>query len=257
MTDLRTDAPVVGRRSGYAAQWPTVTRLLVAEGLRTLLITTAAMLAIGVVGSLVARWRGWQLMTTSDLDAVSFEVVADSDGVTIVASLLFVPGGVGVAALVMAFVLAARTRVFVAAGATRASVAVGNLVTAFVMTAYVLVVTGIVLAVVAGGVGRAAELLGAEGAGDLAVLAVRGLGAVLLALVGAITITTVFLRWPWWVGALVLPALAILLPWLVGWALPGLADAVGQAVGRPGFDLATAVVTAAVYWVIVRRVPVP
>ena len=257
MTDLHTDAPVVTRRSGYAAQGLVVTRLLVSEGLRTLLITTATMLAIGVVGSLVARWRGWQMITTADLDAMSLEVMADGDGVTIVTSLLFVPGGVAIAALVMAIVLAVRTRVLVAAGATRASVAIGNLVTVVAMTAYVLVVTGVVIAVIGGGVARAAELLGAEGAADLAELTIRGLGAVLMALVGCTTITTIFLRWRWWVGALVLPAAAILLPLLVGWAWPALADAVGQAIGRPGFDLATAVLTAGLYWLIVRRVPVP
>lgn len=257
MTDLHAEAPAVARPSRYAGQWPAVTRLLVSEALRTLLITTATMLAIGVVGSLVARWQGWQLIATSDLDAMSLEVTADGGGVTIVTSLLFVPAGVGIAALVMAIVLAARTRVLVAAGATRASVAIGNLVMIVVMTAYVLAVTGIVVAVLGGGVGEAAELLGADGAGELAVLTVRGVGAVLMALVAGTTITTIFLRWPWWVGALVLPAAAIVLPWLVGRAWPGLADAVGSAIGRPGFDLATAVVTAVVYWVIVRRVPVP
>ncbi len=257
MTELHADAPAVTRRSGYAAQWPAVTRLLVSEALRTLLITTATMLAIGVVGTLVARWQGWQMIATSDLDAMSLEVTADGDGVTIVTSLLFVPAGVGIAALVMAIVLAARTRVLIAAGATRASVAIGNLVLVVVMTAYVLVVTAVVLAVVGGGAGGAAELLGADGNADLVVLAVRGVGAVLMALVAGITITAIFLRWPWWVGALLLPAAAIVLPWLVGWAWPGLADAVGSAIGRPGFDLATAVVTAGIYWLVVRRVPVP
>lgn len=258
MTQTHADAPVAARRRpGYGAQWLLVARLLVAEALRSLLITTAVMLAVVVVGSLVARWRGWQLIATSDLDGLIVEVAADDEVVTVMTSVLLVPTAVGIAALVMAIVLAARSRVLIAAGATRASVAIGNLVGVAVMTAYVVLLTGVVMVVVGGGVGRAAELFGAESTGDLAVLAVRGLGAVLGALVLGATITTVFLRWPWWVGALVLPAAAFVVPWLADRVWPGLADTVGQALDWPGSDLAAAVVTAWVYWLIMRRVPVP
>lgn len=262
MTQTHADAPVAARRRpGYGAQWLLVARLLVAEALRSLLITTAVMLAVVLVGSVVARWRGWQLIASSDLDGLILEVAADDEVVTIVTSVLLVPTTVGIAALVMAIVLAARSRVLIAAGATRASVAIGNLVGVAVMTAYVLLLTAVVMVVVGGGVGggvgRAAELFGAESTGDLAVLAVRGLGAVLGALVLGATITTVFLRWPWWVGALVLPAAAFVVSLLADRAWPGFADTVGQALDRPGFHLAAAVVTAWVYWLIMRRVPVP
>ncbi|WP_131104605.1 hypothetical protein [Ornithinimicrobium sufpigmenti] len=244
------------RRDGHPAQWAVLARLLSAEALRSLLITAGVMLVVLVVGSLIARWRGWRLVSMTEPSLVTIEVVADADGVTLIASLFMLPAAVGIAALVMAIVLAARTRVYVATGATRRNVALGHLLTVLVMTACVLLAAVVVLLVVGRGPEGARELLQAGSARDVALLSVRGLGAVVLALTAGSAITVLFLRWPWWVGVGILTLLFVVLPLVTRFLLPEVAEAVTAASARWGWGLAGAVVAAGVYWWLMRRVPV-
>lgn len=229
-------------------------RILVPEAMRSLLITTGVMLVVLAVGTLIARWRGWQLVEMTQADLAQLEVVVGTDGVTIVASLFLLPAAVGIAALVMAIVLAARTRVYVATGATRGAVAVGHLLTILVMTAYTLLVTAVVLLVV--GAAGARELLGADGAGDLVLLGLQALGSILLALTASSAITVLFLRWPWWVGTGVLILAFVVLPTVAALLLPGAPDVITRVTGWWGWDLALAVLATSVYWWLIRRVPV-
>jgi hypothetical protein len=254
MTDTRADRTSV---AAHEVQWRAVARLQVAEAMRSLLITTAVTIVILVAGGLVARWQGWQLMASDDLRGMSLQVEASGDSVVIIASLPLLVGAVGIAALVVAIVVASRTRVLVAAGATRGSVAAGQLVTLAVMTAYVMLVAAVVVAALAPFTGGVDGMLGVDDPGAVALLALRGVGAVLMALVAATAITAVFLRWRWWVGVVGLVVLGVLVPWLVAAVAPGLGDVVSRFSAWPASDLLLVVPGAVVYWLVVRRVPVP
>lgn len=254
MTTTSTDASATSttRRPFRPAQWAVMTRILAAQGMRSLFIATGVTFVVLAVGTLIARWRGWQLVAMTETDRVGFEVAADGDGVTIVASLFILPAAVSIAAVVMTIVLAARTRVYVATGATRRSVAVGHLLTILVMAVYVLVVTAVVLLVVGRGFDGARELVQADGAGDVATMGIRALFVV----TAASAITALFLRWPWWVGTGVLVLFLVVLPGLTAFLLPSVAEAVDRASGWWGWDLAVAVVATGAYWWVIRRVPV-
>ncbi|MGD8201042.1 hypothetical protein ACQE98_10300 [Ornithinimicrobium sp. W1679] len=258
MTTTSTAAPATstGLRPPRPAQWAVLTRMLLGAAMNSLLITTGVVLACLAVGVLVARWRGWQLVGMTETDMVGLEVIADGDGVTLVASLFILPVAVGIASVVMAVVLAARTRVYVATGATRRAVATAQLLTVLGSAAYVLLVTAVVLLVVGRGPDGALALLQADGAGDVAILGVSALGAVLLGMAGATMITALFLRWPWWVGVGLLLLLFVVLPPVTTFLLPAVGAAVDRASGWWGWDLSVAVVVAALFWWILRRVPV-
>ncbi|MGC5585004.1 hypothetical protein [Ornithinimicrobium sp. W1665] len=258
MTTTSTAAPATstGPRAPRPAQWAVLTRMLLGAAMNSLLITTGVVLACLAVGVLVARWRGWQLVGMTETDMVGLEVIADGDGVTLIASLFILPVAVGIASVVMAVVLAARTRVYVATGATRRAVATAQLLTVLGSAAYVLLVTAVVLLVVGRGPDGALALLQADGAGDVATLSVSALGAVLLGMAGATMITALFLRWPWWVGVGLLLLLFVVLPPVTTFLLPAVGAAVDRASGWWGWDLSVAVVVAALFWWILRRVPV-
>lgn len=258
MTTTSADAPATSpvRRPARPGQWMVMTRMLLTAAMNSLLITTGVVLVILAVGTLIAHWRGWQLVGMTETDMVGLEVVTDGDGVTLVASLFILPVAVGIAAVVMAVVLAARTRVYVASGATRRAVAVGQLLTTLAMAAAVLLLTAAVLLVVGRGPAGALELVQADGAGDVATMTVRALGAVLLATTAAAAITALFLRWPWWVGVGALVLLFTVLPTITAFLLPAVTGAVDRASGWWAWDLSMAVVSALVYWWVIRRVPV-
>ncbi|MFK5634093.1 hypothetical protein [Ornithinimicrobium sp. LYQ103] len=256
MTALQAESTTSAARDARPAQWVVMTRLLASDAMRGLLTATGVMLVVLAVGSLIARWQGWQLVSMTDTDMVGIEVVAGQDGVTLVASLFLVPMAVAIAAAVMAVVLAARTRVFLAAGATRRSVATGQLVVLVVMTLYVLAVTAAVLLVVGRGTDGALDLVGADGGAGAAVLVVRATGVVLGALTAGSLITALFLRWPWWVGVGALLLVLVVVPGVVEVVWPALADVVQQRFDWWGLDLAAALVTAVVYGLVLRRVPV-
>lgn len=267
MTTTSAAAPATstGPRPPRPAQWVVLTRMLLGAAMNSLLITTGVVLACLAVGVLVARWRGWQLVGMTETDMVGLEVIADGDGVTLVASLFILPVAVGIASVVMAVVLAARTRVYVATGATRRAVATAQLLTVLGAAAYVLLVTAVVLLVVGRGpdgalallqADGAGDLLQADGAGDVFTLGVRALGAVLLAMAGATMVTALFLRWPWWVGVGLLLLLFVVLPPVTTFLLPAVGAAVDRASGWWAWDLSVAVVVAAIFWWILRRVPV-
>lgn len=244
-------------RPARPAQWTVMARLLTVEAMRSLLITTGVMLVVIAVGTLIAHWQGWQLVEMTEVNRLRLEVIVDSeDGVTIIASLFLLPAAAAIAAVVMAVVLAARTRVYVATGATRRAVAVGHLLMLLVMTAYVLLTTAVVLLVVGGGLGGAMELVGVDGAGEVALLSVRALGAVPLALTAASAITVLFLRWSWWVGVGLLVLLFTVLPGMFVFLLPSIADALAAASTWWGWDLSVGVLASGAYWWIIRRVPV-
>lgn len=250
----RTATPTARRRR--PAQWAVMTRMLVPEAMRGLLSMTAVVLFFLAVAALVTRWLDWQVVGTTETDVVGLEVIAGPDGVAVVASLFILPAAGAVGAVVMAVVLAARTRVYVATGATRRAVAVGLLITALVMTGYALLLTAASLLVVGRGLDGARELLRADGAGDLALLSLQALGSVLLAVVAASAITVLFLRWPWWVGTGALILILGVLPLVTVVLLPALAQALTTASAWWGWDLALAVLATGVFWWIISRVPV-
>lgn len=257
MTATHADAPAgTSARPHRPAQWVVMARMLVAEAVRYLVVATLCTVAVLVLLGLVARWRGWQLIAREDMDMVGFEVVADGDGVTVVTSLFLLVAAAGITAIVIPVVQAARTRVYVATGATRASVAVAQLVTVVVMTAYVLLLSGVVLLVVGGGLDGAQDILRVDGAGGLLTAVVRGAGALLLAMTGAMTVVALFLRWPWWVGAGLLVLVFVVLPAVTAFLLTAVASAVDGLSGRWGWDLSAATVVTMIYWAVLRRVPV-
>lgn len=256
MTSTTADAGTAA--PGHPAQtpqWAVMTRLFLRDGMTYLLTATLVMLACVVVGTLVAVWQGWQLVTELDLDSIGMTVEASSQGVTIVASLFLLIGAAGVAAVVVPVVLAARLRVYVAAGATRRSVAIAQTITLVVMTVYVLVLTAVVLLVVGRGTDGAADILRAETGIGVALATVRGGGSLLLAMVAGSAVVALFLRWPWWVGTILLTVLLVLLPFLTALVLGSWTPLAGIRAWW-GFELAAAVVLAAVAWWMARRVPV-
>lgn len=238
------------------AQWAVMTRMLVPEAMRSLLSMTAVVLFFLAVAALVTRWLDWQVVGMTETDVVGLEVITGPDGIAVVASLFILPAAGAVGAVVMAIVLAARTRVYVATGATRRAVAVGLLITSLVMTGYALLLTAVSLLVVGRGLDGARELLQADGAGDLALLGLQALGSILLAVVAASAITVLFLRWPWWVGTGALILVFGVLPLLTVFLLPSLTQALETASTWWGWDLALAVLATGVFWWIIRRVPV-
>ncbi|MDO5739845.1 MAG: hypothetical protein Q4P07_06820 [Ornithinimicrobium sp.] len=256
MTAVQAQSPLTRDSLARPRQWTSMTRLLLPDAARSLLIATVVMLALLATTTLFAWWRGWELVTMTDTDVIGVEVAAGKDGVTLVASLFLMPVAAGVAAVVMAIVLAARTRVFLAAGATRRSLATAHLVTLLVMMLYVLAVTAVVLLVVGRGTDGALDLVIAGGGADAVLLVAAAAGSVLMALVGASLITAIFLRWPWWVGVGALAVVIVLLPAVVEVAWPALADTVGRLMDWWGFNLVAVVPTAAIYWLVMRRMPV-
>lgn len=253
MTATRTVTPTTGTQE--RPQWRAVAGLLVPEALRNLLWATATMLLFLALGALVARWRGWELASTTWPGTVGVEVTADADGVLLVVSPVFlVAGAVAAMALVNQVVLAARTRVLVASGATRRSVVLGLFSTLVVMTLYVLLVAAVVLVVAGRGLEGGMSLVLADDAGDLVLLALRAVGAVAVSLAAATGVVAVFLRWPWWVGTTVIVASFVLGPWLAAEVqVRGLLQA---PLGWWGRDLVLAVVIGALTWFVMRRVPV-
>jgi hypothetical protein len=251
-----TAAPAGSTPIRRRTQGAVTARFLVRQGLVQLLGVTAVMLVLLTLWYAVARWRGWTIVTETDADGWMFAVTAEPGQVTAVVSLLLVPAGVAVASFVVAIVLAATyTRMMISAGATRASVATGQLAAVLAMTLYLVVLTALAL-VIGGGAAIIPELLGAQDSGEVGGLAFRGLGTVLLWLVGGVAIATIFLRWPWWVGVGVLV--------LVFWGVPllsALVPPVGAVLGSlfaPAVShLVLAVALALAYWLMVRRVPVP
>lgn len=233
-----------------------MTRLLLRDAMSYLLSATLWLLLVLAVGGLIARVLGWELIAEQDLETLRLEVMADEDGVRIIGSLFALVIAAGVAAVVIPVVLAARTRVYVAAGATRRSVAVGQLVTVAVVCAYVLVLAAVVLLVAGRGVGGAMALVGAYDAGELMVVALRATASLLLAMLAGSAIAVMFLRWPWWVGTLVLAALFLIAPVAVAWGWPTFAGRTDDVTAWWAFDLGLALLAAGLYWLILRRVPV-
>lgn len=256
MTATSADAPSTpAAPPRERPQWVALTRLLASEAMTNLLWATGVMLVVIAVGSLIAWWRGWQLVVETDVDAVTVGVTGDGDGVRVVLSLFIVVLAVAIAAVVNQVVLASRTRVLVAAGATRGSVAAGLLGTLLAMVVYVLVVTAVVLLVVGQGVTGAMTVTGAEGTAELAGAAVQGAGMLALSMAVGTAIVALFLRWPWWVGTIVLTLFFLAFPWVVGLVISDVAP-LTAARGWWGAELLAAALAAGVYWLIARRIPV-
>lgn len=255
MTATSADASTSAAPPRGRPQWVSVTRLLASEAMTNLLWATGVMLVIVAVGSLIAWWRGWQLVVETDVDALTVGVTGDADGVRVVMSLFIVVLAVGIAAVVNQIVLASRTRVLVASGATRRSVAIGLLGTLVAMVVYVLVVTALVLLVVGQGATGAMTVTGAEGGAELARAAVQGAAVLALSMAVGTAIAALFLRWPWWVGTVALTLFFMVLPWAVELVVSDVAPLTAVR-GWWGAELLAAALAAGVYWLIARRIPV-
>lgn len=252
MTTTQTD-PRPAPTTRVRPQWVTVGRLLAGEALHHLLWAVGVMVAIIVVGSLVARWRGWEIVPVGAGPGDLFvQVTADDVGVRVVASWVIVVVGVGIAAIVNQVVLASRTRVLVAAGATRRSVATGLVLSAVAMTVVLLLLAGVALAVFGDELGDAGPLPDTG-----AVLLVRLAGSLLLGMGGGMLVVALFQRWHWWVGTVVLAALIWVVPVVLALTLPSVWAAVEAAAGWWGWELSLAVVALGLYWLVARHVPVP
>ncbi len=258
MTTTHADTTTPSARGGRRPpQWAVLTRLILRDALSWLLISALVMLAFLTVGTLVTGWLGWELVRVDDLETLRLEVAAGRDGVRVVGSLFLLVGAAGVAAVVIPIILASRTRVYVVSGATRRSVAIAQLVTVAVLTVCVLLLTAVVLLVVGRGVDGAMSLLGADGPGDLLLATVRGAASLLTAMLASITIVALYLRWPWWVGTIVLVVVFAVLPPLLALTWPVTGGWLGAASGWWGSEVVTALALAALYWWMMRRLPVP
>ncbi|AXH96150.1 hypothetical protein [Ornithinimicrobium avium] len=244
-------------RQDHAVQWVRVARLLTTEALRHLFWAIGVLVAIVVVGSLVAWWQGWEIVPADVGPAELFvQVTADTSGVRIVASWVVFVVGAAIAAIVNQAVLASRTRVLVGAGATRRSVATGLVSSMLAMTALVLVYAGVVLLVVGAGHGPGVAAAGASSGSGLLLLMVRLTGALVLGMTGAMLVVALFQRWQWWVGAVVLAVFFWVAPALLAIVLPPVWAWLEAAAGWWGSNLVLAVGTLVVYWLVARRVPV-
>lgn len=237
------------------AQWIRMTRLLLRDAMTYLVGATLVTGVFLVLGVVLARSFGWQLMTSSDLEEIGAMVRAEEGGVTIVASTFLLAGAAGVAAVVVPIVLATRTRVYVSAGATRRSVAVGQLLSVLTMAAYVLALTVVVLLVAGRGVDGMVSILGAD-AGEATRRLAGVTGLLLTGMAAGSAAVALSLRWPWWVGTTVLVLFLVILPLLGSLALPGTTAWLTEAQGWWGTGLLVAPVLATAYWWLVRRVPV-
>lgn len=252
-----TTVPTAPAAPTAAQQGTALARLMLRDALSWLGISILVMSAFLAAGTLVTGWLGWELVGVDDLDTLRLEVQAGREGVRVVGSLFLLAGAAGIAAIVIPIVLAARTRVYVVSGATRRSVAGAQLVTVAVLTVCVLLVTAVVLLLAGRGIDGAMSLLRADAAGDLLIATVRGAASLLAAMLAASAIVALFLRWPWWVGTIVLTVIFAVLPWLIRLTWPVVGDGLGAVSGWWGSDVATALVLAALYWWMMRRVPVP
>lgn len=169
--------------------------------------------------------------------------------------MLLVVASVAIAAVVHQIVLTCLTRVLVAAGATRRSVAVGLGVTAVFHVLYVTAVTVAVLLVIGRNVDGARSLLSADSAADLAVLTAQAAGSVAVGLVAAMAVTALFLRWPWWVGAIGLTLAFAVLPALTRLLWPEVGSLLAQPTAWWGSQLLLTLVCAGAFWWLLRRVP--
>ncbi|MBM6544619.1 hypothetical protein JNO54_00470 [Janibacter sp. YIM B02568] len=237
---------VVTRRSQL---WPT-TRYLVRHALTPLVWTAGVIAALAALVWLLAVVQGWEYEVVDE--GVYFGVEATRDLVTVqgpvgpaaMAALQLIVA-LAITAVVMAAVVPARhTRVLISSGVTRRSVSIGLLLA---LLAVVAVVTVAVLVLIAlGGLDglRPGGAVSTTEAWQAAASGLLQLGAAVL-LVGAAT--TLFLRWPWWVGVAAGIALGLVLM-AVGLLLPSLEDGWWWAAF-------VAVASAAAIVLVLRRVP--
>ncbi|GAA1177271.1 hypothetical protein GCM10009584_18450 [Ornithinimicrobium humiphilum] len=250
-----TEIPTA-RTPGAVPQWRAVGRLLTAEALTNLLFTTGVLLGVSGLAALMSWWRGWRLQLDADVDGFLVGFTADGVGAPLISWLLLVAIGVALSGIANVVVLACRTRVLVVAGATRRSIALGLLLTTAATALWSLLVAAVVLLVVGGGVDGAASLVGADGAGGLALAGLAGLGSYAMLTMLSLLVVALFLRWPWWVGVSALVLVWGLVPLAIALTRPGLAAALDELGDRGATGYAVALVAAALAWLVVRRAPV-
>ena len=259
MTTTDTAGTTAIRTAGPASrpdrQWWALGRLQVADALRGLTVTALVTLAVLGVMALVARWQGWDVVVMDEVEWSGPPLLVEGGRTILWVSLVVLPISVGIAAVVHAVLATARTRVHVASGATRWQVVLAHLLTVAAMTVYVLVVALVVLLLLGSGPGGAVEILGSETAGGPVPAVVAAVGATVGPMMAAVTITAMFLRWPWWVGTGVLVGFFVVLPMVAG-LLPAVGEALDRADAWWGSDLLVAVVLTGVFVGIMRRVPV-
>lgn len=163
---------------------------------------------------------------------------------------VLLPIGVTIAAVVMVTVIAAtRTRVMILAGATRRGIAVGMLAALPVILAYLAVVYGIAALLVGpSNVGSTISSLSV----DVATLLLGGVLGVASAMLTGMVIVALFQAWPWWVGTIILTAVVAVLPPLLIQVDPGALINLGV-----GWEVLRVVVLVGLYWLLMRRLPVP
>lgn len=232
-----------------SAQWLVVTRLLAGQALRSLLVVTGILIAVSLVLYGLGRQFGWRFIEATQ-DEVSVGVIADQDSVSMVVSAALIPLGLSLAAIVVVAVLVAtRTRLLITVGLTRHAIPLGTAATMLLAAAGVLLVTAVVVALL--GTSAAFELIGADRSEGATVVA-TGVSGLAVGLLGGVTVTVLFLRWPWWIGVLVLAGLSIGLS-VVG-STVGLGEASPPEVSWTRFAVAT--ILAFAYWAMMRRLAV-
>ncbi len=240
-------ATTTNDRVSPVPQWLTVATLLTKEGMRGLLSATGVMAAVAVGFYLFARSQGWDLVQSRD--DVLFGVVADQRSVVVVVASGWLPIAIGMAAIIISVILTAtRTRIFISVGLTRHAITVGTALTAVVLMTYTVLVGGIVTLFL--GPSAVAEFLGAGGINATSLMVV-GASNLALGMVGAVSVTVLFLRWRWWVGVCASAVLALSLAFTGGL---GVLNA-GPAAVPWGLWLLTAALGVA-YWAMMRRLPV-
>src|SRR5690606_34956336 len=105
-----TASSTTGRAATDDRQWWSLARLQVTDALRGLTITALVTLVVLAVMALVSRWQGWDLVVVDEVELGELEV-PPIQGSVLWVSLVVLPISVGIAAIVLAVVHTARTRV--------------------------------------------------------------------------------------------------------------------------------------------------
>ena len=230
-------------------QWLVVAKLLGVEALRGLLSSTAVIFGVALAMYLLGLRLDWNFIGAPDGEA-SVGVIVDGQSVAVVGAAGWVPIAVGTAAIVIGIVLTAtRTRILISVGMTRGAIVAGTAVTLAGIVVYALLVAALVTLVL--GPSVVVEFLGGDGSDPTVALATQ-MSSSILAVIGGVAVTVMFLRWPWWVGVLALVWLSITLSAAgAGGALDGASPA-----SLPWILLACAALLGVAYWAMMRRLPV-
>lgn len=226
-------------------QWPAIARPI-AAGLVAHIAITFGVLVVILAGYVLGRLSGGSF----SLNLPDFSYTFPGDDAALLGSpaWLLLALGVTIASVVMVVVAAAtRTPSLLGAGATRRDVGLAILA----QLPVVLLCLGLVYAITYALMGRqtVARLITPIGLEPGQLIVGAALGIVAAVLTGLV-ILTLFQRWPWWVGAVVLVVAGVVPPLLILLDLSFLAPS-------PLWDVLRVVLLGALYWLMLRRLPVP